>query len=103
MPVSPDSRFAGLPVLEVTAPDGSTRRVVGLRLRRPAAEDGTTTVVTADEPLDLLALRRYGSEGLWWRILDANPARHPLDWRPGDILRLPAAGAATRATRGRSF
>ena len=38
MPVKPDSRFAGLPVLEVRAPDGTLRKVVALRLRFPRRE-----------------------------------------------------------------
>ena len=29
--------------------------------------------LAADETLDLLARQVYGDEGLWWRILDANP------------------------------
>ena len=90
MPAAPDSRYADLPVLEVTAPDGNVRRVVGLRLRRQ--DTGPTVGVhqlAAHEPLDLLARRLYGGEGLWWRILDANPVRHPLDLVPGDLLALP--------------
>src|SRR5690348_14060473 len=104
MPVKPDSRFANLPVLEVTAPDGSTRHVIALRIGRlPApAESVPVRVQQGDEP-DLLAWRYYGDERLWWRILDANPVLYPLDIRPGDVLNLPAPGPATQITRARTF
>ena len=104
MPVRPDSRFAGLPLLRATAPDGGERVAVALRLRRrePPAER-PPHLVTQDEDLDMLARRHLGSESLWWRILDANPVLHPGDLRPGDRLALPAPGPAVRATRARGF
>jgi len=103
MPVKPDSRFAQLPVIQVTAPDGSTRQVIALRLASPPV--GATTVyrLTQGEAIDLLARRFYGDEGLWWRILDANPVLYPLDLQGGDVLNVPAPGPATRVTRTRSF
>lgn len=104
MPVHPDSRYATLPVLTVRAPDGSDRQVVALRLTRArVGELARRHRVTQDEPLDLLARRLYGAEGLWWRILDANPVRYPLDLEPGDLLALPEQAPATRVTRARSF
>jgi nucleoid-associated protein YgaU len=104
VPVKPDSRFSDLPVLAVRSPDGSERQVIALRLARPL----TPTMparhrVTRDEPLDLLARRLYGDEGLWWQILDANPVVYPLDLAPGALLSLPEPGPATRITRARSF
>jgi hypothetical protein len=103
VPVPPDSRFAQLPVLQVVAPDGSGRQVVGLRLTRPRLEVVERHRVSQDEPLDLLARRLYGDEGLWWRILDANPLVYPLDVGPGHVLDVPAPGPATRVTRARTF
>jgi hypothetical protein len=104
MPVKPDSRFANLNILQVQAPDGSVRRVVALRLGQPVIEGiASRHMVTQDEPLDLLAYRLYGSEGLWWRILDANPLIYPFDIQPGDVLNLPTPGPVTRITRARSF
>jgi hypothetical protein len=103
MPVSPDSRFASLPVLQVVAPDGGTRNVVALRLQRPVLESPTRHRVVQGEGLDLVALRLLGSEGLWWRILDANPLVYPLDIQPGAVLAIPQPGPATQITRARSF
>jgi len=105
MPVKPDSRFANLPVLQVVAPDQTTRQVVGLRIERPqVTEEMTPYQVKQGETIDLLAQRFYGDEGLWWRILDANPeVIYPLDIKPGEVLNLPAPGPATRVTRARRF
>lgn len=104
MPVKPESRFAHLPLRLAVAPDGSERQVVSLRLERPAlAGAAARHRVEAGESLDQLARRFYGSEGLWWRILDANPLVYPLDIEPGDVLEVPPAGPATRVTRARRF
>ena len=104
MPVKPDSRFAGQPVLQVQAPDGTTRQVIALRLEQPVVEGVVARhLVTEGEGLDLLARRFFGDERLWWRILDANPLIYPLDLAAGDIVDLPAPGPATRVTRARSF
>lgn len=102
MPPSPQSRFADLPLLDVTAPDSSPRRVVALRLRRAAPPAGEHRLVQG-EGVDLVARRALGAEDLWWRVLDANPRLHPFDLRPGDVLALPARGPAGRATRARRF
>jgi nucleoid-associated protein YgaU len=84
----------------------SVRQVVALRLERPpiSAEVARHQVKQGEE-IDLLAQRFYGDEGLWWRILDANPLIYPLDIQPGDVLRVPTPGPgpATRVTRARRF
>jgi nucleoid-associated protein YgaU len=104
MPVTPDSRFAGLPILEVTTPDGQTRNVVALRIEQLPTDQSTTAVrVRQGDELDLLARRYLGDERLWWRILDANSLVYPLDIAPGDVISLPVAGPATTITRARSF
>jgi hypothetical protein len=104
MPVKPDSRYAGQPILSVRAPDGGERQVVALRLRRERTEPlPRGHRVNQAEPLDLLARRLYGAEALWWRILDVNPVVYPLDLGAGDLLVLPGAAVATRATRARRF
>lgn len=103
MPVPQDSRFAGLPLLEVTAPDGTPRHVIGMRLTATGAAGEQTHRVRQGEAIDLIARRRLGDEQLWWRLLDVNPLRYPLDLTPGEQLRLPEPGLVTRANRARSF
>ncbi|KUJ69067.1 hypothetical protein ACZ90_14600 [Streptomyces albus subsp. albus] len=103
MAPAPGSRFTGLPTLTVTAPDGSTRQVVALRLTRPATDTASPHRLADGEGLDLLARRFYGAESLWWRILDANPRVFPLDLHTGDVLNMPHPGPATRTTRARDF
>ncbi|MDH6464723.1 LysM domain-containing protein [Micromonospora purpureochromogenes] len=103
MPSPQASRFAGLPILEVVAPDGARRHVLGLRLRATDQAGSETHRVRQGESIDLIARRRLGDEQLWWRVLDVNPLRYPLDLTPGEQLRLPDPGQATRATRARSF
>ncbi|HJQ24879.1 MAG TPA: hypothetical protein VKA60_13255 [Blastocatellia bacterium] len=104
MPAKADSRFMGLPILRVHAPDGVVRQVIALRLQRPPVSGDVTTYQVKDgEPIDLLAQRFYGDDGLWWRILDANPLVYPLDIGKDRVLKMPARGPATRVTRARSF
>ena len=104
MPVDPTSRFADLPLVDAVAPDGSRRAVIALRVPRPRdAAPAGRHVLLAGEELDLLARDLLGDEDLWWRLLDANPLVHPFDLEPGDVLEIPAPGAATRATRARTF
>lgn len=103
MPVPQGSRFAGLPVFEVTAPDGTRRHVIGLRLTATGTAGEQTHRVRQGEAVDLIARGRLGDEKSWWRLLDVNPLRYPLDLVPGEQLRLPEPGRATRANRARSF
>lgn len=103
MPVPRGSRFTGLPVFEVTAPDGTRRHVIGLRLTATGVAGEQTHRVRQGEAVDLIARRRLGDEQLWWRLLDVNPLRYPLDLTPGEQLRLPEPGVVTRANRARSF
>lgn len=104
MPVKPDSPYAKLPVLRVQAPDGSTRDVIGLRIGR-VEKNGIPMPhrVVEGEQIDAIAREAFGSERLYWRILDANPLVYPLDIQAGDVLEIPAPGPATRVTRARRF
>ena len=104
MAADPTSRFADLPLYEVTASDGTTRHVIGLRIPRPTL--GTPIgrrMLREGDGVDLVAQELLGSESLWWRLLDANPLVHPFDLGPGDTLAIPPPGKATRATRARTF
>ena len=103
MPAAPGSRFDGLPVLSATAPDGSVRRVVALRLRRETLPSVARHRVVHGEAVDLLARRFFRDEDLWWRILDANALFYPLELEPGTVLDVPTSGEAARVTRARRF
>lgn len=87
------SRYRGLDVVSI---DGRTSLA-----QRPTPEaedfpDGLVHEVIGGETLDALAKLYYGREDLWWRIADANPRRHPLDWQAGDRLVIPPIRVATR-------
>jgi len=103
MPVRSDSRFADLTVLQSTAPDGSQRHVVALRLRRPSLAVRTHHRVQEGEEVDLIARRLLGSERLWWRLLDVNDVVHPMDLEPGAVVNVPATGPSAQVTRARTF
>lgn len=100
----PTSRYAGLPALTVTMPDGSTR-VMSAPRTAPAgpgsqagAQSGVQQVPAGPggERLDLLAGRLVGDTTQWWRIADANPyADATALERPGGVIALPG-GAGRR-------
>ena len=91
MPVSTTSRYHGLPTL-----DGEQGPYIVQRPVPPVQEQAGSVfhVIVAGETLDQISKHYYGHEDLWWRIADANPARHPADWRSGDTLVIPPLSAA---------
>jgi hypothetical protein len=96
MPVSIYSRYYELQTMEVDGRAGFVQRLTG----SPAVyADSIVHTLVGDETLEQLAARYYGRADLWWRIADANPARFPLDWRPGDTLLIPPLRVATRMPR----
>lgn len=92
MSVAPDSRYAGLPVVE----DGDR---LGLALRPPSDASGDPEafvhVLVSGETLDSLSLRYYGVEDYWWRIADANPRRFAFEWAPGEEIVIPSLRGAS--------
>jgi hypothetical protein len=89
--VGPNSRYAGIPEIDVTAPDGSLRRLGAPRVV-PEPSLGGTYIVVAGDRLDLLGRAATGDSTRWWVLADANP-----DWdagrleRPGRTIDLPDA------------
>ena len=104
MPVKPGSRYARAPIYEVTGPDQKPRRVIGILWRKepPPAGESKYQLRQRDD-IDLLSYRFFGSEQLWWRILDANPLVHPFDLEPGTVLEIPNRAASSPTTRARKF
>ncbi|MGW4891779.1 tail protein X [Kitasatospora sp. NPDC004240] len=69
----PASRYRDVPVAVHVDEQGRPRPWVTLRV--PPATGPTTGYLTRPyDRLDLLAHRAYGEPGVWWRIVDANPA-----------------------------
>jgi nucleoid-associated protein YgaU len=96
MPGSAFSRYRNLPIVEVDGQLAVTQRPE--RLPVPAI-GAAEHVVVGEETLDLLALRYYAREELWWRIADANPTRVLFDLAPGDRLVIPPLRVATNTGR----
>ena len=83
------SRYAGLPVLQVDGPDGSTRTLSAPRVVPAPATRGSYEVRAGDR-LDLLAHSAAGDTTRWWLLADANPWPDPTRLeRPGQIIDLP--------------
>jgi hypothetical protein len=80
---NPGSRYAGLPVIEMRAPDGSVRRLGAPRVVAEPPLSGSYEVRAGDR-LDLIALEATGDSTRWWALADANP------W--SDATRLEQAG-----------
>jgi nucleoid-associated protein YgaU len=88
--IFPGSRYTATEVVELTGPDGVTRRSLAAR-RIPPAPGVLEYVVLDGERLDTLAARFYGDPRKYWLILDANPGEpDPLRLlRPGRRIQIP--------------
>ncbi len=101
MAVGPLSRYQGMDVVQVRHQTrGATR---SLPIRRPlpglvGPADRLHRYTGYDTP-DLLALRFFGREDLYWFLLDANAGRLPDDYRPGELIVVPPADDVTRVRR----
>jgi hypothetical protein len=91
------SRYHGLATVTIDGRPSLAERPIPPIVDYP---DSLLHVIKGGETLDQLAFLYYGREDLWWRIADANPARFPLDWAPGDTVVIPPLRVATR-TAGR--
>jgi hypothetical protein len=103
MPVSPFSRYRDLAILEVQHPIRGITRSLPIR-RRPVPAPppgGRHHRYAGYEAADLLALRYYGRENLYWYLMDANDGRLPDTFAPGELLLIPAPGLATQVERPR--
>ena len=95
----PSSRYAGLPVAELTVPgpDGephTVRYVTRRFVPPPAGTPLVTHVVTQGERLDTIAARYLADPTQFWRLCDANSALRPdeLVETPGRVLVIAVAG-----------
>jgi hypothetical protein len=101
MPVGPLSRHSGLDVLVVThATRGRTRSLpVRRRAAAPPPPDSGRHRYGSSDSADLLALRYFGREDLYWSLLDANGGRLPGEFQPGEVLVVPPVSQVTRVGR----
>lgn len=91
MAVDPTSRYAGLPAIAVTAPDGSVRTLSAPRVV-PQPPLGGSYVVAAGDRLDLIAQAAAGDSTRWWLLADANRWWDATELeRPGTAIYLPDA------------
>ncbi|MFI0445517.1 hypothetical protein [Actinomadura sp. 6N118] len=85
----PASRYAGLAMLTVTLPDGTTR-VMSAPRAAPAGPTAGPYDIGPGQRLDLLAGGLLGDTTLWWRIADANPSADAARLEePGGTIQLP--------------
>lgn len=84
-----NSRYASSDVTYVLDPKSAETRPT---VMRPYKIEFTNNfyVWRSGDRMDILANRKYGSPGEWWRIMDANPGIiDPNSIRPGTLLRIP--------------
>ncbi len=129
MPVSPFSRYRNLEVLEVAHPRRGPTRSLPIRRQptSPLPPRNRQHRFGSYETADLLALKYFGREELYWHLLDANRdwtqvqieprseestseiqpesklieknIRLPDDFSPGEMLVIPPLSLATRVER----
>ena len=103
MSVDVTSRYWALPSHEIPSADGPKFVLPG----RPTPAQPTGQIVnhrmTGVENIEYLAWRYYGRSAAWWMVMDANSLVFPLDFAPGDTVKLPPAGDVGRIARTRSF
>ena len=95
------SRYHGIPVTMLTAPDGTQVPYLARRLLPDPGSFTTVsryTVVAGDRP-DLVAFRLLGDASQWWRLADANPVLDPreLTGTPGQQIRVTLPQGITEA------
>jgi hypothetical protein len=98
MSVSPFSRYRNLSILEVEHATRGTTRSLPVR-RSPVSAppiDSNRHRFSGYEAVDLLALKYFGREELYWHLLDANHGRLPDSFEPGEIIIIPPINLATR-------
>ena len=83
------SRYQDVKTYQVTAPDGQTIVVLGMRTIPPTPA-GFLHTFTADERLDIVAFNYYQNPEKFWLIADANAEMDPEDLQvPGRHLKIP--------------
>jgi hypothetical protein len=105
VPLTINSRYAGLPIFDALDAKGVSHPTVAIR---PPVELAPGTAVyqhqvSGVENIEYLAWRYYGDSRMWWKIADANPLVFPLDITPGMTLTIPGARDVGTIVRSRTF
>jgi hypothetical protein len=89
MPFLKNSRYYGLDTFDAT--DAAGRSVSAVKLRRLPKIDGTPSIVTEGERLDIVAHTQYDDSTKFWHVADANTQleAETLTSNPGDLLLIP--------------
>lgn len=90
--ISSNSRYAGHSVEIVTAPDGTSRRVIAPKNPQPIRARVIRYRWSDDDRVDTVAADHYQDPTQWWRIAEVNP--EILDWTavpPSTVVRIPDA------------
>jgi hypothetical protein len=86
-----NSRYAGVPTVEVDLPDG--RKITAVKLRRLPPTTGEPRVIIGNDRLDVMAHRKYADGTRFWHIADANSELQANDLLqpPGRLIMEPKA------------
>jgi hypothetical protein len=101
MPVDVTSRYRLLPSYEVTDGNGASTALPARLLRTRDDFDFYNHRLTGVEDVEYLAWRYFGKSSAWWVIADANSLIFPLDFCPGDTVRIPPARGVGHVCRTR--
>ncbi|RME04578.1 MAG: LysM domain-containing protein [Planctomycetota bacterium] len=95
------SRYKGLNTFRLPNKDKQEEEVYELRLNSPPPSQWTGDVHTVMEgdTVASISYKYYGTEKLWWKIMDVNCLQMPLDLRVGQTLRIPPFEEATKTMR----
>jgi hypothetical protein len=100
VPATPFSRYRGLQLVVARHETrGVTRSLPIRRTVEAPLLQAQVHRLGSFEAVDLLALRYFGREDLYWQILDANGGRLPESFAPGELLVIPPLAAATSVER----
>jgi hypothetical protein len=90
MSVSIRSRYWNQQMVEAPHGGGTTVSLPVRRPLRPLEENTVPHVVHGTDTVESVAAQYYGRSDLWWQVADATPPRFPLDFVPGERLRVPS-------------
>lgn len=99
MPVTSNSRYARVPVVEAPDASGEAKAAIGIRPYDSGLPVVVSERLTGLDTIEYLAWKNYRNSAYWWRIADANPLRFPLDWAAGDMVALPSDVEVGRVER----